>query len=181
MKLISVTTALSPWNSFEGIPPAVLAEAARRGTFCHMLYAMYAQGLFFGAIPQEAQGFFDSFRRWFDKHVDKDFWTEKELVDEDLGIIGHADAGIRLRDGIRYVVDWKTAAEFKLTWGPQTAAYLRLTDKCCKENFDGAMILQPKKNGGMAKPEIFKKVESDRHWVVFVSSLNCYRFFKGVK
>lgn len=181
MKLISVTTALSPWSDFTGIPEAVLREAAERGTLCHNLFAGYAQGLFLGEIPEQARGFFQSFRTWFDKYVDHVFWVERELIDNDLGIIGHADAGLRLVDGCNAVTDWKTPAAASKTWGPQTAAYLKLADKCCDEKYDAAMVLQPKKDGGVAKATIYKQSESDRNWVVFASALNCYRFFKGGK
>jgi hypothetical protein len=93
--------------------------------------------------------------------------------------MGHADAGLRLVDGRNMVVDWKTPATTSPTWGPQISAYLHLAGLPAYRTvkWDGCMALQPRKDGGPAKATVYEY--SDQDFAIFLSSLNCYKYFKG--
>ena len=170
-----VTSILGPWADFDAIPPAVLANAARRGTAFHAAAAAYARGLF-PIVDADFAGFFESFTHWFDRYVKKVYFVEEELIDEVLGFGGHPDIGLQLIDGRNMVVDWKTPAVASGSWPLQVSAYLHLANKKYDGLFGGCMALQPHKSGGPAKATVYNY--SHNHFAIFLSALNCYKYFK---
>lgn len=175
--MYSVTTILSIFNNFDGIPPAVLENAARRGTAVHRYFAGYALGLFMPVPTNEIAGYFYSFKAWFDTYVDRVFFVEQKFTDHKLGFYGHADAGLKLTDGRNVVVDWKTPAAESLTWGPQTAAYLHLANSEDKRvcHYDGCMAVQPKKDGRPATGIVY--AYTDELFATFMAAKICYEYF----
>ena len=179
MKLVRVTEPLSIFfrDATAGVDPALIEHASARGTEVHAAIAAYELGFFPPTLPEEIQGYFDSFRTWFDKYVDHVFFVEEELVDEELGIVGHPDVGLRMRHGRNLIIDYKTPASDSKTWGPQVAAYRHLAEKNRPEKYVGCMALQPKKDGGTARAYTYQR--SGEMFQIYLSALNCYRYFSA--
>ena len=178
MKTFSVTRVLSVYNDFSGINPDVLQAAARRGTKVHGVCAAYAAGLWVPPLALDINGYFSSFKAWFDKYVSRVFFVEEEMVDPLLGYYGHPDLGVELIDGRKMIPDLKTPLNESVTWKSQIAAYLNLAEKKYGENFfDGCMALQLSPKGTMAKGIVYQY--SDADFAAFLSALNAYRYFKG--
>lgn len=175
MKSISVTTALAPFSSFDGIDPDVLAAAARRGTRIHKACELFAHNIPTLALEEQDAGYFTSFRSWFSLYVKRVVATEKLLTDEALGYHGHVDLIAELMDGRKVVVDYKTPATESSTWRAQLAAYRRLATGWLGYAPD-AMALRLMKSGAPAKAITYQY--SDRDFAAFLSALNAYRYFR---
>ena len=177
MKLVRVTAPLGIFFREKirtlGVPDGVIDHASARGTAVHSACAAYALGLWIPPMSAEIQGYFDSFKAWFDKYVSKVYFVEKEFIDHALGIIGHPDIGCQLIDGRNLVIDYKTPTGVARSWGPQLAAYLHLARQ--DRRYDGGMVLQPRKDGRPAKAVHYNYADSD--FAVYLSALNCYRHF----
>jgi len=170
MKLISVTTALSPFNDFSQVPPERLAAAAARGTAVHQACAAYARGL--PVFETSGYLYFQSFKNWFDKYVKRALFVEAEFSDPTCyGIIGHVDLVAELVDGRIVVVDYKTPVAESKSWALQISAYCHLVEpvvgKC-----DG-MALMLSGEGKPAKAIAYKYQASD--FAVFISALTVWR------
>ena len=177
MKMVRVTEPLGIYFREAirkaGVRQNVLDHASARGTAVHSACAAYALGLWVVPLSDEIQGYFDSFKLWFDTYVSEVYFVEKEFSDAALGIIGHPDIGCQLIDGRDLVVDLKTPVISSKSWGPQLAAYLHLAKQ--ERKYDGAMVLQLRKNGKPAKGIDYKY--SDRDFAIYLSALNCHRHF----
>lgn len=177
MKLVRVTKPLQAWSDFSRIKPEVLEYAAARGTMVHSMCAAILKGLFVPVIP-EADGYIQSFTIWRDQYVDRVYFIEEEMIDEKLGIVGHPDAGVQLKDGRNVVPDWKTPAIVSKTWPLQTAAYLHLAKlKYPDVKWDGPMALQLRQNGSAAKATVYEN--SDRDFALYLQALNLHRYFNS--
>ena len=175
MKLISVTTALSPFNDFSQVPPDRLAYATQRGTDVHAACAAYARNLPVFASNGSAP-YFESFRNWFDKYVKRALFVEAEFSDPSVyGIIGHVDLVAELVDGRIVVVDYKTPVAESKTWALQISTYCHLVEpvvgKC-----DG-MALMLSGEGKPAKAIAYKYQASD--FAVFLAALTVWRHIHG--
>jgi hypothetical protein len=175
MKLISVTTALSPFADFSAVPPDRLAYAALRGSSTHAACAAYARGLPV-FLSNGADPYFESFKNWFDKYVKRALFVEAEFSDpECYGIIGHVDLVAELTDGRMVVVDYKTPVAESKSWALQISAYCHLVEpivgKC-----DG-MALMLSGEGKPAKAIAYKYQASD--FAVFISALAVWRHIHG--
>jgi len=175
MKLISVTTVLSPFNDFSQVPPDRLAYATQRGTDVHAACAAYARSLPV-FVSNGSAPYFDSFRNWFDKYVRKALFVEAEFSDPDCyGIIGHVDLVAELVDSRIMVVDYKTPAVESKTWALQISTYCHLVEpvvgKC-----DG-MALMLSGEGKPAKAIAYKYQASD--FAVFLAALTVWRHIHG--
>ena len=179
MNMPSVTRALNPFADFSGIPPAVLAHAAERGTKVHAICAALAQGLWAPDIPEECAGYVESFQGWFESRVEAVAGCEIELVDEAIGFEGHPDLICRLKGDERLtLVDLKTPATKNRLWVAQLAAYRHLA-RLAGFDIDRVGSLRLKKNGA---PPIFDEYQhSERYFAAFTSALNAYKFFSVQK
>ena len=174
MKLISVTTVLSPFNDFSQVPPDRLAYATQRGTDVHAACAAYAKGL--PAFLSNGSGlYFQSFKNWFDKYVRRALFVEAEFSDPSTyGIIGHVDLVAELVDGRIVVVDYKTPVAESKTWRAQLAAYCYLCKPVVGEV--GGMALKLSPHGKVATAIQYKQQAADM--AAFLSALAAYRYFK---
>jgi hypothetical protein len=174
MKLISVTTALSPFNDFSQVPPDRLEYATRRGTDVHAACAAYARGLPV-FLSDGAAPFFDSFRNWFDRYVKRALFVEAEFSDPSVyGIVGHVDLVAELVDSRVVVVDYKTPVAESKTWRAQLACYCYLVKPVVGEV--GGMALQLSPEGNAARAIHYKNTASD--FANFVAALQAWRAFK---
>lgn len=172
----SVTTVLSPYTDFSGIPEEVLAKAADRGTRAHRLCELYAKGLFIMHVDEDCVGFFESFKRWFDSTVIEVVALEIALEDYEYKFQGHPDLICKLKGSDELVVvDYKTPLAAQLTWRIQLAAYKRLA------NVGGYPVtrratLRLNREG---KSPIFNEYTKHEHDLnVFLNACACWHFFK---
>ena len=174
LKLISVTTVLSPFNDFSQVPPERLEYASRRGTATHAACAAYARNLPVFAC-NGVEPYFNSFRNWFDKYVKRALFVEAEFSDQSgYGIVGHVDLVAELVDSRIVVVDYKTPVAESATWRAQLACYCYLVKPVVGEA-DG-MALQLSPEGNAARTIHYKNTASD--FAAFLAALSAYRYFK---
>lgn len=178
MKLITVTQALSPWNKFDGIPPAVMEAAKQRGNRLHAAAAAKLTGTFQvqPLLPEDA-GYWASLEDWINSMVDHVYDVEPELVDERLGFVGHPDLICRLSGRRFFVVDWKTPAQESKSWRVQLGAYVHLAVKHYRHHSPiwRGMAVKPDRDGRLAKGTPYLETAND--FGIFISCLNAYRFF----
>lgn len=176
MELIHVTSVLSGFLDFGGVNKTVLDEAKRRGTMIHSAAAAYAAGAFVVPVDPIYDGFYQSFKAWFDSYVDHVFFVEQRIDDSEIyGITGMIDLGCQLIDGRAVIVDHKTPLAESKTWKGQLAAYRYLSKKKYEIDFE-CMSLRLYINGAAAKASIYNY--SDNDFMAFVHALSAYRYFK---
>ena len=177
MILPSVTTVLSPYADFSGIPSHVLEAAAERGTRFHRYASARLQGLLLPPVTADIQGFVVSWEQWAAEQIDQVYAAEIALQDDVFGYCGHVDAIIRIRgDKKLTVVDWKTPIQAQKTWELQTAAYRHLG---CLAGYDIGrdMSVRPDRDGGRARV-----TEYTRYPLAlksFLGALSVWRFLNG--
>lgn len=171
----SVTQALSPFVDFSMVPPAALAEAAERGSRVHAFCTAYALGLWSPKLPPHETRYFDSFKSWFDRYVDKVLFAEIEVVDHTHKYKGHPDLGVIIRgDDFGTVIDMKTPIAKSPVWRSQIAAYVHATDP--KYNIRRGSSLRLRPSGAIALADPYDYHDSD--FAAFLNALYAYRYFK---
>jgi hypothetical protein len=183
--LISVTQALSVINQSYGPNENVIEIAAIRGSLVHSACAAYALGLF-PMSNEETEGYFQSFKNWFDAHVCRvAMEPEQELKDEKLGLVGHMDLGhLILNDGRNVLLDIKTPVQYRSSWSLQLAAYWHLVKLATNLTIikPGVLMLDP--DGGTAKVkwvEEEEKMSMDQLFSLFMQALNLFKFMNNGK
>ena len=178
MKYLSVTQVLSPYQDFSNVPPYRLEAASIRGTGVHKVSLLYARGLW-PIIPAEYEGYFESFKKWWETavNVTKPIIVEPELKDEELGFIGHPDLFLHLKgDSLMSTWDLKTPVLHYPTWKGQLAAYKHLGVKrglLKPESRCGSVML----NASGRKPKVQEYRDDKRDFVAFVNALMAHRYF----
>ena len=169
MKYPSVTEVLSKYQDFSQIPPERLEAACERGSAVHAFCAAYANGLW-TPKPLEAEGYCQSFTKWFDKYVQDTFTVEQEFIDDTYGFVGHSDwTGLLIGDEWPIVIDWKTPITLQPVWEAQIAAYMHLAN--CKRG--ASLRLSP--NGKM--PRFKEYTENKRAFQAFLNALTAHKYF----
>jgi len=104
--LPSTTQVLSPWIDTRWFT----AESRERGSAVHQALAEYLGGkpVFLIALPPEWRGYFDSGRRWIDKHVTEVLLIETRISDTQWRFCGQPDLICKTADGYTALIDWKT-------------------------------------------------------------------------
>lgn len=182
--MISVTQALSIISQNYGPDEAVIETAAQRGTAVHLVCAAYALGLF-PMVTEETEGYFQSFKNWFDAHVSRvAMEPEKELRDEKLGLVGHPDLIVELKNAELVLIDIKTPVAYRKTWSLQLAGYWHLVKKETGLTIikPGVLMLDP--NGRPAKVkwvEEEEKMGADHLFSLFCQVLNLCKFMNNGK
>ncbi|MDI6854019.1 MAG: hypothetical protein QME75_10520 [Deltaproteobacteria bacterium] len=176
MNYPSVTQVLKPFADFSPVPPEVLDAAAERGQEVHRLCHLHAKGLWVDEVAPECAGYFASFQGWFDAYVERVWLVEERLVCEVLGFTGEPDLVVTLRGDARPSVwDLKTPRASAPTWRVQVSAYRYLARKAGYDILRmGCLRLSPT-GGAPILEEYTQTVERD--FAVFLSALNCWRFF----
>lgn len=174
----SVTQVLSIYQDFSMVPEHVLTMAAERGKQVHAICASIAKGLFVShrMITSDIQGYIESFNKWF-KYVDEVILVEQELINSNLGFIGHPDLVVKMKgDQHLTLIDLKTPKAIGKTWKVQIAAYWHLAELEFKIDRGGSLRLN--QDGGLP---IFDEYTNTRHedFAAFLSALNAWRYFKG--
>lgn len=176
MKSYSVTTVLKPFTDFSFVPEDVLIAASERGQIVHAACASYALKQFALDPPEDCRGFFESFKRWFDRYVKEVIFVETRMENEALGYNGMPDLGCVMVDDIAKIVDYKTPVALARSWELQTSAYCALAKKEYGIDFV-PMSLRLKRDGGEAQAKDYEY--SDRAYCAFLGILNGYRYLKA--
>lgn len=174
----SVTEVISPYTDFSRIPTDVLQKASKRGTAVHDICLLrIARGEFVMGIDPDHQGYIDSFRRWFDKIVDTVIATEERLADIAFGFHGQIDLLVKAKHGEILLPDLKTPLSKSKAWRVQMAGYKHLVDISDYPNPDRVGSLRLSPEGKTPSMEWYEKGAEDFN--IFLSALNCYRFFNS--
>lgn len=173
--MLSVTQVLSVFADFSRVKPEVLAHAAARGTEVHKACAAYAQGLWIPSLGDEAEPYFQSFKRWFDTMVEEVGPVEAEFIDEALGVKGHPDLPCLIRgDKLWTLIDLKTPATKSRLWAAQLGAYRHLMENAGYK-IGRVASLRLKKDGSRA---IFDEYPlAARDFEAFYHALQAARWF----
>ena len=175
--MISVTRALSVIDQDYG-PQGRVEAAALRGTRVHSACTSYAMGLF-PCLDDEIEGYYASFKAWFDDNVDKvmmepEIWLEDKV----LGFGGHPDLPwVRLKNGKAVLIDLKTPVQYRRSWDLQMGAYWHLVRREADLTILDPAVLMLDQDGGLAKLEWVE--EPEQKFSLFLQALNLWKFFNG--
>ena len=177
---VRVTELLTPYSGLNNIDPIVLAKAADRGKRAHNYCELHAQSLLIDDIDDDCNGFLDSFKQWFDDHVDYVVSLEKRVYEHSMRITGQYDMIVKFKGAIDHVlVDIKTPVSANRTWAIQTAAYYYMINKNQPEPLvtrRGCLMID--RNGTKAK---FKEYVAHDHDVqIFLGIARAYRYFNPI-
>jgi hypothetical protein len=177
--LPSVTAILAPWSRFDGVPEAVLAAAADRGTRVHNACKADVSGLWVLPDPEVAP-YLESFRLWLLRRVVRVISAEAEYVDLDLCYKGHPDLVVILKgDTAATIIDLKTPLTKNPLWRPQIAAYKHLVEKAGLEvGRTGSLRLSPR-----GLPPLLDEYTGSlaADLAGFMSALYAWRYFNALK
>lgn len=152
----SVTEVLRPYQDFSGVLPEKLDIATRRGSRVHTVCLAIAGGRWAPPLPEEYEGYRQSFQWWLDSCVTRVYEVEPEWEDEVLGFIGHPDLIVHMKgDRKLTVADLKTPVALKRIWRMQLAGYGRLAEVNGYE-IERVGTLRLKANGGFPIFDHFK-------------------------
>lgn len=168
-RLPSVTQLLQQLHSFAGVPAAVLAAAAERGTAVHKACELLdLDDLDESTVDSSLVGYVEAWKAFMRDKTPN--WRHIELIahHQTLRYAGMLDRFGEI-DGDEWVVDIKTSATDHPVWGIQTAAYAHLLNK---PNARRATV-QLRPNGTYR----FKPWTDPTDWPVFVSlvTLNSWK------
>jgi len=146
-KYTRVTSILAPFAGLSRISPAVLENAANRGTRVHVAIDSIINGIGFD-LDEEIAGYVESFEKW---RGDKIFIPNpKRFYDDEHMITGECDAiyGDTL-------VDFKTSAKEGSTWPMQGSAYFKMANDAGFK-LEHIEFVQLKKDGKEARSFIYR-------------------------
>lgn len=145
----SVTTVMRPLSEdvYGGIDEGVLNRAAARGTAVHNAIENYIK-FDIRDIPEEHEGYFEAFLKWFEEHKAEPYGDEVRLYHKSLMYAGTADMFASV-DGIDTLIDFKTSAAVqKMLCGVQLEAYDRaIQSHTGGKGFERKAIVHLKKDG----------------------------------
>lgn len=174
--LPTVTEVIAPWVDFSRISPDTLQAAADRGTQVHDACTMHAQGMWSFVTPPAIAGYIDSFRLWFDELVEEVLLSEERLFDDVNGYCGKPDLVVKIKGGEVWLVDLKTPAVRSKSWRVQLAAYRHLL-KAHNFKVDRSGSLRLDKQGRIPSMDWYEG-SAAQDFAIFLSALNCFRFFQ---
>lgn len=180
MSLPHVSAILAPFSDFSMVKEDVLLAAGERGTRVHAGFFSHLLGVWSPRLPEFEQPYLDSSKRWADKYVIRLLADpEKYLEDPAFGFCGTLDLLLELSIPVGAacgsVVDLKTPKIQSKTWDVQVGgAYLRLA-QVNGYPIEMAGTLQPDPEGGIAK--VIWCPNPKQSLAVFLSALNCHRYF----
>lgn len=152
-----VTNILFAFSGLTVVDPHVLQRAADRGTFVHDTCDLIINDLPTDDIPEDFQGYIDSFKLWAEG---KTFLPKPDrFFCDDLMITGECD-GIYEQDGIVTLFDLKTPLREGKTWGMQGSAYAYLA-KHYGHKIDKVEFVKLDKGGKAPKAYIYPDTMQD--------------------
>jgi len=175
---VRVTQVLAPYSDFSKIPEETLRAASERGTLVHDFCKLYALDSLIEPVPEKIKGYFDSFKMWFDEHVQTVILAEERIYDDELMLSGEPDLVCTLRDdsSINVLIDYKTPAQAYKTWALQTAAYAKLLREKHGIYIRRRLAVQLKKDGSY--PTIIEYA-SMLDEILFMNAFALHAFFNS--
>jgi hypothetical protein len=175
-KYYSSTEVLGKYVDWHRIPDKILAQAIRRGNSVHTACGGYALGGYVAPLPLQYQGYFDSFKLWYDQFVERTIEVEKRYTCHLYKYTGQLDIISFLKSKRFALIDIKTPVTESKTWRIQLASYRHLLQSNDIE-VDESMILQPKASGKIARAYKYDDWEMDFN--IFIGALNAHRYIKS--
>lgn len=175
-----VTEVLHAFTNYDSVDRKVLRAAAARGTSVHGLCAAIAKGAWLPItmVPEDQQPYVESFKLWVEKEVQEFLVVEERYYHEEKGYTGQLDFIIKGKDTNKYLVDIKTSSGHQKTYPVQLGAYRSLL-KSKGIEVDGAMLVYLSKEGIYPKVKVY--METDEEEAVFLSALECFKYFNKRK
>lgn len=187
-----VSQIISMFSNFSHVREELLHEAQVRGTLVHEACLSYACGFMSPPIPPEYQGYFESFKSWFDQYVDKVLYAEGffffgdthsgqyfDTLRNDLyGYRGRPDIVFRFKGSTENVLgDLKTALALSRLWQLSLAGYENLMTSFGIP-IDRRLTIRLKADGsGVVLPKSGNEYEDPRRaFMYFAEAVNLYRF-----
>lgn len=175
-RMPSVTQVLSVLGGYEGIPAAILAKAAARGTAVHTATELDDAGtLDYGSLDDELIGYVMGWQKF--KHEKKPVILDAEVrgYHPVLKFAGTRDRRIQIGNKVG-ILDIKSSYMLMPTTGPQTAAYIEIYNAGVtkEEKIKHRWGLRLTKDGEYELHEY--KEPGD--WNTFVSALNVFRYLQ---
>lgn len=173
-RLPSVTQVLSLLGGYEGIPLAILAKAAARGSAVHTATELDDAGtLDFGSLDDELIGYVMGWQKF--KHEKKPVIFDAEVPGYHpvLKFAGTRDRRMQIGKKVG-ILDIKSSYMLMPTTGPQTAAYREIYNHGLpkEEQVKHRWGLKLTKDGDYKLHEYTDVGD----WNTFLSALNCLRF-----
>ena len=166
-----VTDIVGYLSGIYKIPDYVLSKAAARGSFVHNVCDAIIDDLTYPEVPEEYQGYIDSFMQWFNLIEGCEFLKPDRFYCDELMITGECDL-ILSRPGRNTLIDFKTSVDESKSWVIQGSAYCYLARKAGIE-IDAIVFVKLNKNG--MEPECFTYEED---FDLFRKCLQVYRHFE---
>lgn len=171
-QLVGVSQALSLVQSFDGIPPHILARKAEIGKAAHLACQFIDEGddVDPDTLDPVLVGYVAAWRKFLSEVKPTFDLIEEPLHDLQLGYAGTPDRSGFI-EGIRWTIDIKTVAQLHAATALQTAAYENLIrvrrgiDR--KEKMRRAAV-QLKPDGSYR----FQEYTSPADWPTFISLIN---------
>jgi hypothetical protein len=175
-----VTEILKYFTTYDSVPKEIMAKASIRGTKVHAICAGLAKGAWIpdSMIPEDLQGYVNSFKLWSDAQVTQYEIVEQRYVHKGYRFTGQLDFVITANDGKRYLVDLKTSAKPQKTYPIQMAAYKILLANV-GIYIEGAMLVYLNKDGEFPEIQLLDKMHEEM--AVFMSALDCWQYFHKKK
>jgi len=146
-KYTRITSILAPFSGLSRISPAVLENAANRGTRVHVAIDSIINGIGFD-LDEEIAGYVESFEKW---RGDKVFIPNpKRFYNDEHMITGEADAIYATT-----LVDFKTSAKEGSCWVHQGSAYCKMAHDAGYK-IDKIEFVQLRKDGKVAKSYFYE-------------------------
>lgn len=177
-------------REMKAIPIETLKNAAERGTEIHSYCSSYLKGLWIPEIDREYLPYFTAFTEWADQNVEKTFYQNIRLYDDEKRFTGEFDCIAMLKDSKKTVlIDIKTSANSSKSWPVQLAAYKHLcmingyeVDRVINIHLKKTKAATYNEENQMVSPAKVKTLEIHyedltKFWSIFSSSLDCFYYF----
>ena len=164
-----VTEILYPYSGLQSIPPAILANAANRGTKVHNICESIMKGLGDWGVDEETKPYVDSFNKWWSLGH-KVLSIEQRFFCSELMITGQVDMIVETENGA-VILDLKTSSKPSKTWPLQGSAYAYMA-KQAGYDIKGIHFLHLSKTGG--DPHLYVY---DDNFELFKKCLDIYKHF----
>lgn len=172
-----VTDVVGYLSGIYRVPTHILKAAAERGSFVHRVCDSIIDDMMYPQVPQEYQGYIDSFQSWFDNVMESQHLKPATFIKPDrfycdeLRITGECDLIIQRPDR-NVLIDFKTSTSESKSWVLQGTAYCYLARKDGIQ-IDEMIFVKLDKNGN--EPECYTYEED---FDLFTKCLQVYRHFE---
>lgn len=124
-KYLRVSEVCSLFNNYSHIDPAVLQNAADRGTRVHKTCAGIIKGLGEWGVDDQTENYVKSFKNYWEGLFDDYIAVEDRLYCDKYKLTGQPDLIKQMSVGLA-IVDWKTPIKPSPAWEYQASGYYYL-------------------------------------------------------